>query len=135
MTKEFTGSNLGIACHFSLSALNTTFSQYATTCFTFSINTIRELYEKCESLEKYPPSNRTPESYNAFEAILIRNSAITYLNTNWWSFVVVGIIPNFVPLFLIFDWVKRNKSRFMKRQLGMHVQPHYSLSGNIFQIF
>ena len=83
MTKEFTGSNLGIACHFSLSALNTTFSQYATTCFTFS--TIRELYEKCESLEKYP-SNTTLErdaGYNAFEAILIRNSAITYLNTNW----------------------------------------------------
>ena len=83
MTKEFTGSNLGIACHFSLSALNTTFSQYATTCFTFS--TIRELYEKCESLEKYP-SNTTLErdaGFNAFEAILIRNSAITYLNTNW----------------------------------------------------
>ena len=141
MTKEFTSSNLGIACHFSLSALNTTFSQYATTCFTFSIKTICELYEKCESLEKYP-SNTTLEREMqvimlcfVFEAILIRNSAITYLNTNWWSFVVVGVIPNFVPLFLIFDWVKRNKSRFMKRQLGMHVQPHYSLSGNIFQIF
>ena len=89
MTKEFTGSNLGIACHFSLSALNTTFSQYATTCFTFSIKTICELYEKCESLEKYP-SNTTLEREMqvimlcfVFEAILIRNSAITYLNTNW----------------------------------------------------